>query len=102
MASVELRNRYLQKMIRKSSRTLIASGGNEPVADSGGMGHSVFALAFIEGLKEMSTSVFTAEELFYETIKERVAGNALQTPEYHTIRNSGHNGGDFVFIKKNQ
>lgn len=101
LASNQLRARYLQKMFRKSSRTLIASGGNEPVADGGGQGHSVFALAFIEGLREMPSTLFTAEELFHESIKERVAGNALQTPEYNTIRNSGHNGGDFLFFRRN-
>ena len=45
-------------------------------------------------------SAFTAQELFYEHIKEQVAGNAEQVPEYSTIKNSGHNGGDFVFIRK--
>ncbi len=90
-------NRYLDKMVKKPSRTLIASGGNEPVSDSGGKGHSVFAEALIQGLAEMDRDVFTAEQLYYAHIKEQVAGNAEQTPEYSVIRNSGHNGGDFVF-----
>jgi len=47
----------------------------------------------------MEKTAFTAEELFYEHIKEQVAENAEQVPEYNTIRNSGHNGGDFVFIR---
>ncbi len=93
------RNIYLKKMLQKPSRTLLASGGNEPVADGGGGGHSIFAKMFIDGLKNMEKSVFTAEELYYEHIKEKVAGNALQIPEYNTIRNSGHDGGDFVFSK---
>jgi len=86
-------------MKRKSSRTLLASGGDEPVSDTGGKGHSVFAAAFIDGLKEMEQKVFTAEELYYEHVKERVAGNAEQTPEYNIIRNSGHSGGDFLFVR---
>jgi hypothetical protein len=86
-------------MLKKSSRTLLASGGNEPVSDAGGAGHSVFAAAFIEGLNEIPLKQFTAEELFFEHIKERVAGNAEQVPEYNTIRNSGHDGGDFVFTR---
>jgi uncharacterized caspase-like protein len=92
-------NRYLQKMLKKSSRTLLASGGNEPVSDVGGGGHSVFAEALIRGLLDMEPKVFTAEQLYYEYIKERVAGSAEQTPEYSVIRNSGHEGGDFVFRK---
>ena len=91
------REKYLKKMLRKSSRTLMASGGNEPVSDSGGKGHSVFADVFLEGLRTMDAEYFTAEQLFYGEIKESVAGRADQTPEYSTIRNSGHNGGDFIF-----
>jgi uncharacterized caspase-like protein len=93
----QARHRYLEKMRGKKSRTLLASGGNEPVSDSGGNGHSVFAAALLQGLKDMDRQMFTAEELFYSHIKERVAGNAEQIPEYNIIRNSGHDGGDFIF-----
>jgi len=75
----------------------MASGGNEPVSDIGGKGNSVFANAFIVSLRGMERKTFTAEQLFYEHIKERAAGNADQTPEYNVIRNSGHDDGDFVF-----
>jgi len=47
----------------------------------------------------MEKQMFTAEELFYAHVKERVAGNAEQIPEYNIIRNSGHDGGDFIFRK---
>jgi hypothetical protein len=30
----------------------------------------------------------------------RVAGKADQTPEYNPLRNSGHESGDFVFVRK--
>jgi len=90
---------YVEKMLTKASRTLLASGGNEPVLDSGNNKHSVFANAFISALKNINKPSFTAEELFYGYIKERVVGNSEQTPEYGFIRNSGHDGGDFVFLK---
>ena len=93
------RIRYLEKMIKIPSRTLLASGGNEPVADGGGQGHSIFAQMFIDGLLNTEESVFTAEEFYIHQIKENVSGNAEQTPEYHRIKNSGHTGGDFVFSK---
>jgi TRAP-type mannitol/chloroaromatic compound transport system substrate-binding protein len=99
LESTSKRDRYLKKMLKKSSRTLLASGGNEPVSDTGEAGHSVFAAAFIKGLNEIPLKQFTAEELFFEHIRERVAGNAEQVPEYNTIRNSGHDGGDFVFTR---
>jgi hypothetical protein len=98
--SAHQRERYLQRMQRKKSRTLLASGGNEPVSDTGGGGHSIFARAFLSGLAEMETDMFSAEELYYRYIKEIVAGNSDQTPEYDIIRNSGHEGGEFVFQKR--
>jgi len=91
------REEFLKKMRAKPSRTLMASGGNEPVSDSGGSGHSVFADTFLKALREVDKTTFTAEELFHSFIKERVAGKSEQTPEYNTIKNSGHDGGDFVF-----
>jgi hypothetical protein len=97
--TTETRDRYLQKMQSKKSRTLLASGGNEPVSDIGGAGHSVFANAFLYGLKNMDKEEFTAEELYSAHIKEMVAGSSEQTPEYNIIRNSGHEGGDFVFFR---
>jgi ankyrin repeat protein len=94
------RESYLQKLRSKPSRVLIASGGNEPVDDSGGRGHSVFADVLIRSLSNPIDEQFTAEELLIRQIKESVAGRAEQTPEYRVIRNSGHDGGDFVFIRR--
>lgn len=94
------RQSYLQKLKSKPSRVLIASGGNEPVDDSGGTGHSIFADVFIRALRNPIDEQFTAEELVALQIKESVAGRAEQTPEYRVIRNSGHDGGDFVFIRR--
>lgn len=93
------RERLLKRMIDRKSRTLMASGGNEPVSDGGGGKHSVFARAFLRALTETDESVFTANEIFRD-IQEAVAGGANQTPEYKLLSNSGHDGGDFVFIRK--
>lgn len=93
------RQRYLQKMFAGKSRTLMASGGNEPVADGGGGNHSVFANALLRGLAQMDKSEFTAGELFRDFVEESVAGRVQQTPEYNPLRNSGHESGDFVFVR---
>jgi hypothetical protein len=93
------REQFLQRMAAGHSRTLMASGGDEPVADSGGSGHSVFADALLRGLREMDKAQFTAAELFRTYIEESVAGRAQQTPEYNPLRNSGHESGDFIFVK---
>ena len=95
-----VRERYLQKMAAGRSRTLMASGGDEPVADAGGAGnHSVFAGALLRGLQETEKPRFTAAELYREFVEEAVAGRATQTPEYNPLRNSGHESGDFVFVR---
>ena len=92
------RDEFLRKMMERASRTLMASGGNEPVADAGGRGgHSVFASAFLTALNEADRTSFTAEELFHGRVKAMVAGKSEQVPQYNDIRNSGHEGGDFVF-----
>ncbi len=95
--TLKTRNRYIEKLLNRTSRTLMASGGKEPVLDEGGGGHSIFAGAFIKALDEAEESMFTAEDFFYNYLRETVAGSAEQVPEYSVIRNSGHNGGDFVF-----
>jgi WD40 repeat protein len=94
------RERYLRKMMFGTSRTLIASGGAEPVEDNSGNGHSVFANAFLNGLRKLEPDVFTAEELFYEYIRIPVAGKSDQTPQFDPLYNSGHDSGVFVFIRK--
>ncbi|MBI3814491.1 MAG: caspase family protein, partial [Nitrospinae bacterium] len=91
------RDEFVKKMMERRSRTLMASGGNEPVADEGGSGHSVFADSLLRALKEADKGIFTAEELFHGRVKSSVAGKSDQVPEYNDIKNSGHDGGDFVF-----
>ncbi|HNC45434.1 MAG TPA: tetratricopeptide repeat protein, partial [Acidobacteriota bacterium] len=93
-------NRYLVKMQEGRSRMVMSSGGKEPVADGGGGGHSIFAKAFLNGLKEMEADQFTAEELFGEFVKIQVTGGSDQIPEFNPLRNSGHEKGGLVFVRK--
>lgn len=90
---------FLNRMLKSRSRTLMASGGDEPVSDSGTDGHSVFAYALLRALAQSSQSVFTASDLFYGSIRQQVAGKSDQLPQYSIIRNSSHDEGDFVFVK---
>jgi TPR repeat protein len=78
----------------------MASGGDEPVADGGPDGHSVFAEALIRALQETDKDTYTGVDLFYGYLRQRVAGNSSQVPQYVPIRDSGHDDGDFVFIRK--
>lgn len=91
---------YLQRIVSKKARVVLTSGGLEPVADGGGKGqHSVFASAFIGTLKE-NNGVLDGTSLFTR-IRRPVMVNADQTPEYADIRKTGHDGGDFLFVRSN-
>ena len=92
------RERYLSNVDQRKSRLLLASGANEPVLDGGGDGkHSIFASVFLEALEQMPSGKFTAQELFDGYIQERVGGRSKQLPQYSPLRNSGHDGGGFIF-----
>ena len=90
------RTRVLARLEDKRSRVLITSGANEPVADGGGDGHSIFARALLTGLAEAKGPV-AAQELFDDYVYPIVIGHAEQEPQYRPIAKSGHEGGDFVF-----
>ena len=91
---------FLNRMLKSRSRTLMASGGDEPVSDSGSDGHSVFAYAVLRSLQQAGQSVFSASDLFYSSVRQQVAGKSEQLPQYSVIRNSSHDDGDFIFVKK--
>lgn len=100
------RDRYLANASRFKSRQLIASGGNEPVEDGGGQGHSLFARALLEALDEMPEKVFTASELFEGKLKPKVlersfAAGTGQTPGYYRIANAGDEpSSEFIFRRQ--
>jgi uncharacterized caspase-like protein len=92
------RARTLLRLEQRPSRELMASGGNEPVSDSGADGHSVFAGAFLRALERMPAEQFAAHELFDE-VRTFVAGNSAQLPQFDPLRDSGDDGGSFVFSR---
>jgi|TARA_Y100000031_G_scaffold144666_2_gene176426 hypothetical protein len=89
---------YYKRMAKKWARVAMVSGGLEPVADKGGGGHSPFAKAFIEALNN-NDSVIDGTQL-YSNLRRPVMVAADQTPQYSDVRNAGHDGGDFMFVKK--
>lgn len=93
------RNYYIQKVQQIKSRNILSSGGNEPVADGGGDGHSIFAAVILASLRDVDSSEFTASSLFQRLIV-RVAGRSQQTPQFGPIVNSQHDGGDFIFFRQ--
>ena len=88
-----------QNIARKKSRCVISSGGLEPVIDNGGKdGHSVFASSFINTLEENRAIMNT--DMLFTKVRHMVMLNSYQTPECSDLRNAGHLGGDFLFIRK--
>jgi uncharacterized caspase-like protein len=92
------REAYVARLMEKRSRTVLTSGGLEPVLDSGGGQHSVFAKAFLTVLQE-NTDILEGQQLF-SALRRPVVVNAAQTPEYSDIRYAGHEGGDFLFVRR--
>jgi peptidoglycan hydrolase-like protein with peptidoglycan-binding domain len=91
---------YYHAIVERRARTVLTSGGLEPVLDAGGGRHSVFAKAFLETLQG-NTGVIDGEGVF-QRVRELVILNAEQVPEYGNIRLAGHDGGDFLFVRKPQ
>jgi hypothetical protein len=86
-------------MTKKQIRVALVSGGLEPVADAEGKsGHSPFALAFIKALRQ--NDVILDGTTLFNTIRRPVMVAAQQTPQYSDVRNVGHDGGDFLFVRK--
>ncbi|MCP4369571.1 MAG: SH3 domain-containing protein, partial [Deltaproteobacteria bacterium] len=92
------RDAWLQRMLEKRSRTALTSGGEEPVRDSGGGVHSVFAKAFLDVLRN-NQKILDGDKLF-DLIKRPVILNASQTPLYGDIRMTKHENGDFLLVPK--
>jgi peptidoglycan hydrolase-like protein with peptidoglycan-binding domain len=98
-ANISLRGiDYIERIVKKKARTVLTSGGLEPVLDAGGQGHSVFARAFLSALEE-NDGVIDGQEVF-RRLRDPVVANAPQTPEYGEIRGAGHDGGDFIFVRR--
>lgn len=101
----EQQRNYLKAMVKSRSRTVLTSGGLQPVLDGGGGDHSVFAKSFLEVLRN-SRETLEGRRLHLE-VSARVLTAALrhhieQVPEYAPIKYAGHEAGDFVFIPSAQ
>lgn len=98
-ANEAIDEKYIERLKNKKTRLVITSGGNEPVVDSDGGNHSLFALKLINTLKNNNTVINS--QILFENIRRYVVSNADQTPERALIHKTGHDGGDFLFFPKN-
>jgi hypothetical protein len=96
------RDEWLRRMQAWRSRTALTSGGEEPVLDGGGGGHSIFAKLFLDVLQE-NKGILDGDSLF-DKIKQPVALYADQTPHYGNIKKADSQveleQGDFLFVPK--
>lgn len=98
------RREYLQRLLEKKTRVALTSGGVEPVADGlAGEDGSVFTSAFLRALEE-SEEALSGQEIFLkvseEVVRVSAAAGIKQTPEFSGILQSGHDGGDFIFVPR--
>lgn len=96
--------RAMQLMAQQRSRMVMTSGGVEPVLDTVGGRHSVFAEMFLSLLKS-NVGVLSGQDAF-QHLRLRVAAIAdrrdvRQVPEYAPIKFAGHESGDFFFVRAN-
>ncbi|MFH1321201.1 MAG: caspase family protein [Bacteroidota bacterium] len=91
--------KYYTEVFNLASRQAITSGGIEPVMDGGRDGHSVFAYYLLKALNNNENIYIDASQL-YEGIKIPVINNSDQSPKLHPIKNTGDEGGQFLFIRK--
>jgi hypothetical protein len=99
--SEEARVKWLKAIIDARARTVLTSGGIQPVMDGGGGSNSVFARTFIDVLAE-NDDALEAQRLYRE-VAARVLDKASrfrveQRPEYAPLKFAGHESGDFLFV----
>ncbi len=87
----------------RRSRTVLTSGGLQPVLDAGGGEHSLFARALLTVLK-LNDRPLTGAVLHRE-VAARVTFGASelgveQVPDYAPIQFAGHETGDFVLVPR--
>ncbi|MDJ1140742.1 caspase family protein [Marinicella marina] len=86
---------------RVKARTVLTSGGLQPVLDSGGDGHSIFASALLDVLRE-NDGVMEGYRL-YQALEQQVKlrsklSGIQQIPEYTAVKHAGHEGSEFYFL----
>lgn len=92
-------DKYYNHVYSKSSRQALTSGGDEPVMDGGKDGHSVFAYYLLKTLETNQNKYLDITQV-YNNLKVPVINNSDQTPRLDPIKNTGDEGGQFIFMKK--
>lgn len=93
--------KWLRVMSKTTSRTVLTSGGVEPVLDQVDGEHSVFARALIDELSA-NRGVIDAYRVYlnvYNQVRSSAATVGFnQEPSYAPIQHTGHGGGEFILV----
>jgi hypothetical protein len=92
-----IKNKYYLNLYNEKSRWGMTSGNKTPVSDVGSGGHSVFAYQLFKELRKNEKPYISVQELCTR-IAPIVSNNSEQTPLCRPIRNTGDQGGEFVFV----
>jgi len=84
----------IERLYELSSRKAMTSGTLTEVPDK-----SVFMYYLVKNLEENQDKYLPAEQLFH-SFKPTVLDNSSLIPQFGVIKNSGDEGGDFIFIRK--
>lgn len=90
-------NRAISELYKMPSKKAMTSGALKEVPDQ-----SVFLKYLTKSLKNNESKYLPSEMLFFD-FKSAVINNSpnSQIPQFGVILNSGDEGGDFIFVKKN-
>src|SRR5690606_21893347 len=93
--------RRLEKLAKLPSRTVLTSGGEQPVLDGGGGEHSIFAKQLLDILRN-NDRVLEGSAL-YDALFDGVHDAAQQfgvdqSPRYSMLADAGHLNGEFLFV----
>jgi Caspase domain/Sel1 repeat len=93
----------LIKKAKLPSRTVLTSGGEQPVLDVGGGQHSIFAKVLLEILKS-NDGVLEGSALYdalFDPVRQTAAQYKVdQSPRYSQLADAGHLNGEFLFIPR--
>ncbi len=84
----------IERLYQLPSRKAITSGTLKEVPDE-----SVFIEYLVKRLEDNESKYLSTEELF-SSLRTAVMNNSSNIPQFGTIKNTGDEGGDFIFIRR--
>ena len=83
-------------VLARRSVVVMSSGGDEPVADEGKEGHSIFAWDLMQALRNVDN--WQPGTNIFDQVKRAVMKSFPQTPQYGAVKSAGHEtGGEYLF-----